>query len=275
MCAGTLEDYVEGLYQGASIGATRDILLQMTEGLCFLHSKEIIHGDIEPTNILISKPSGMTDKPQMKLGDFCLRSTLLLEQEPKDVFMPMERKPNSIYSDDGVNFEGDIFLLGRVFLYTLSGGVHPFDETTLEQSSRYPIKNANNHSEKTSFEGTCRDYDDLIYIMCNIDPEQRPTAQEVLQFILTIKTTQNFGTQKHYDSQERKMSEDEGIEILSDDTSHTTNTSTDSVQVEFERIHLSKLDNKSMERKNKKIKIVSNLPSRKAPRFSKNECFIF
>ena len=61
--------------------------------------------------------------------------------------------------------------------------------------------------------------------------------------------------------------EDEGIEILSDDP---TSISTDSVEVKFEEIDLSKLNNKSIENNYKKTKVVSKSPSRKPPRFSKN-----
>ena len=87
--------------------------------------------------------------------------------------MPMAMKKASkkslLDSDDVDAFKGDIFSMGLVFFYFLSGGVHPFGETTFERSSR-------------SDEINDRDYDDLICMMCDRNPEKRPTAQQVSEY---------------------------------------------------------------------------------------------
>lgn len=51
-----------------------EVLHHIACGLAFLHSKNIVHGDIKPENILISpRENGKPDQgPQMKLTDFGL-----------------------------------------------------------------------------------------------------------------------------------------------------------------------------------------------------------
>ena len=51
-----------------------EVIHQIADGLAFLHSKKIVHGDIKPENILISPcENGKPDQGlQMKLTDFGL-----------------------------------------------------------------------------------------------------------------------------------------------------------------------------------------------------------
>jgi len=62
----------------------RKILYQVTKGLVYLHSRNIIHRDIKPTNILIFVPNntsqGFNNKPLMKIADFGLSKALKSNQ---------------------------------------------------------------------------------------------------------------------------------------------------------------------------------------------------
>lgn len=54
LCIGTLEEYVKKKYKGTEFKNEREILLQITKGLAYLHKLKIVYQDIKPNNILIS-----------------------------------------------------------------------------------------------------------------------------------------------------------------------------------------------------------------------------
>lgn len=87
MCQGTLEDYVNGTYQGQRFKSDREILGQLAQGLAHLHKKKIVHRDIKPSNILVFAPPSSDDAnfmgfPLMKLADFGLSK--ILKADKKD-----------------------------------------------------------------------------------------------------------------------------------------------------------------------------------------------
>lgn len=65
LCAGNLEDYVCNHNRWPELGV-KEVCHQVTLGLEHLHSLEIVHGDLKPSNILISFAKG-TVGPQIKL----------------------------------------------------------------------------------------------------------------------------------------------------------------------------------------------------------------
>lgn len=133
MCSGTLEDYItKPSYQGPKFKSRREILLQVTKGLAHLHTKGIVHRDIKPTNILISVPNGYwASTPRMKLADFGL--SRYLDAMKTDSFTCASgtrgwMAPELYHQNVIYNSKVDIFPLGCIFAYTLSGGKHPFGD---------------------------------------------------------------------------------------------------------------------------------------------------
>lgn len=171
----------------------------MTKALAYLHENSIVHGDIKPSNILISKPYGTAVKPRMKLADFgdC-------REEDKRIFptTPPERgtigwkAPELAHNNTKeCDYRADIFATGLVFGYTLSkGGKHPFG------GDRYEKQNAINNKKNM-----CLVVEDLkfaystdlhvfklIESMLDMEPSQRPTVQKVLR--------NNFFDSRRYDA---------------------------------------------------------------------------
>jgi len=80
MPGGTLETY---LLQNSLIdpltGIEKDILwyflLDLLNGLCYMHNLKIVHLDIKPSNILLAPRRGK-DTPTLKIGDFGLSRTI-------------------------------------------------------------------------------------------------------------------------------------------------------------------------------------------------------
>jgi len=144
LCAGTLQDLIEGTYEGPSFDNEKRILRQVTKGLAYLHSLDIVHLDIKPTNVLIFVPElgTMPVKPKMKLADFGLCKVLKKDQHRREFSNTNMSNPNGtmgwmapeLYQSDRCDYKVDIFPLGCIFSYTLSGGKHPFGEDENERS---------------------------------------------------------------------------------------------------------------------------------------------
>ncbi len=183
-------DYVKGNYKGPEIGDEKEILHQITQGLAYLHRIGIVHRDIKPNNIFIWVPSTENAqdllKPKMKLADFGLSkfkkmedgeefSTLTYPHGAKGWMAPELLIRSSRVENKTISygFSVDIFPLGCVFGYTLSeGGKHPFGNDPIEQD-------LTSADLKVPY---C--YDEfvipLIQSMVLMDPDQRPTAIQVL-----------------------------------------------------------------------------------------------
>jgi serine/threonine protein kinase len=112
--------------------------LQLTEGLKYIHSKDIIHRDIKPENILFSK----TNPVVMKWADFGLskltnsRGSASVSGArgtrcwfPKEIILRLRKGAIGRCSK-----QGDIFSAGCVFFFFLTQGVHAFGDDEYDDS---------------------------------------------------------------------------------------------------------------------------------------------
>lgn len=198
-----------------------DILAQITQGIAYLHSLNIIHRDIKPQNILISKSKKRLQKPttgngnnktRIMLSDFGLCKKLDFEQSSFKTNIKNAAgtvgwmAPELLIEDENSNKISvsqeietidevydpylrrrltkaiDIFSLGCVFYYVLSGGSHPFGD---KYTREFQIING-----KKDFKGLKENMKDksLVYEAVNIlnqllnhDPSNRPSAEVVLR----------------------------------------------------------------------------------------------
>ena len=123
-CSGTLKDYVSTINAKIHPSAA---LHQITSGLGFLHEKNICHRDIKPSNIFISPPVG-SHAPRMKLGNYAYFRISKTEQPLYKLMGTKGWSAPEIFdsSQKTFTFAMDLFSLGLVFVYVLSGGIHPF-----------------------------------------------------------------------------------------------------------------------------------------------------
>merc|ERR1719265_1702858 len=96
------------------------IFAQVCEALEYVHSSDIIHGDVKPENIMVVEPE--SEEPFVKLIDFGLSSFINVEgkdaQHCQDAYSPPEARcdpPGPVVK------ESDIYRLGGTLYYMLTG----------------------------------------------------------------------------------------------------------------------------------------------------------
>lgn len=192
LCNGTLEDLITGTYKDQVYELNRrDVLHQVTNGLAHLHKLDIVHRDIKPSNILFISTEGSS--PQMKLADFGLCRALKAGKKDytnTDVDNPSGTRgwmAPELDEAERYDTKVDIFPLGCVFAYTLTGGKHPFGDEVLSRSLRMKNKEEMlltvDHFTNKNPDHDFREAFYLIRSMVDMDPVKRPTAGQALNHV--------------------------------------------------------------------------------------------
>ena len=142
LCEGTLTDYCSTKYEGQKTNEV-DGLLQMARGLAYIHSKNLVHRDIKPDNVLYIQSTDSNSPVIFKISDFGLARTT----SERGTYTPSGVKGTQNYmapellklinSDDeneglaaGRPQRGsqatDVFGMGCVLFYYMTNGDHPF-----------------------------------------------------------------------------------------------------------------------------------------------------
>lgn len=184
LCACTLEELVFGKYSGPPVCDSQGILYQISLGLDHLHFLEIIHGNLKPSNILISIPASSNVKPQVKLADFGFhrQSQRSHQQADDNQWIWPACSEAWMAPDHIITFASDIYPLGRIFGFVLTNGVvsngcegehrsYRWIKKVLTPLSLDHLKNVRNAPHILQ----------LVSSMLEEAPEQRPTASEILR----------------------------------------------------------------------------------------------
>jgi len=214
LCSGTLEDYVMETYKGPKFESLREILFQITKGLAHLHSNGIIHRDIKPTNILIYVPNdSRTSSPRMKLADFGLSSYLDPVKTDHSSANRMRgwMAPELYHQSIKIrltNSKMDIFPLGCIFAYTLSGGKHPFGDDPDLRIGRIKRKETMVFTKEDLNEPYYHSEEcfKLIKSMVEMEPTNRPTADELKRSTFFLPEIRSKLLFENVDSRGKKAS---------------------------------------------------------------------
>jgi len=158
--------------------------------LAHLHKLKIVHRDIKPANLLIFVSSEGTEtlKPEMKLADFGISKMLKTDMDINFTNTSVTNPTGSrgwmapeVYESNRFDFKVDVWALGLIFGFTLSGGKHPFGDDQFERNTRIKQKKSMLLTKKDLIDNIdVQSAFNLINSMLTVEPENRPTVTDVL-----------------------------------------------------------------------------------------------
>ncbi|XP_020626094.1 serine/threonine-protein kinase/endoribonuclease IRE1-like [Orbicella faveolata] len=182
LCEATLQEYVEDPTFDRHGLTPVTVLNQAMSGLSHLHSLNIVHRDIKPHNVLISKRSASGEVKAM-ISDFGLCKKLAYGRnsvtcQTGAIGTDGWIAPEMFKPDNKMNRSVDIFSSGCVFYYVLSGGRHPFGDQYRRQAN---ILAGDYDMEKIINSELVTEARDLMKMMLNPCPSERPSAKAILK----------------------------------------------------------------------------------------------
>jgi transcriptional regulator with GAF, ATPase, and Fis domain len=182
--------FTEELLEGASLKANpapgepplsleilQKIFVQALQGLAYLHSHDVIHGDIKPENLLLTSTDPST--PHLKIIDFGVSHPSFVQKGGTPAYMAPEK-----ILKETVDSRGDLYSLAVVF-YTLMTGKNPFVRSAVPETLA-----AHLHYLAPSATSLRPELDplwsELIAWMLKKNPRTRiPSAEACLKFLET------------------------------------------------------------------------------------------
>ena len=207
----TFADYVERKTKG-ECKEMNDItfLEQISKGLECLHSRDIIHCDIRPQNVLISAPMRPKDDRKAIITDFSISNELASDHIPLSLTVADGWiAPEVLRSRDGTfrpKKSIDVFALGCLFYYVLTNGKHPFGDRFHRQGNVYDGRFDIN--ELKGEESLCKYH--LIAAMIDDSPK-RPPMDAVLKHPMFWHSERSLSFIKNVNS---RMEEERGDSSL-------------------------------------------------------------
>merc|ERR1719291_1599257 len=175
---------------------------QAMEGVAYMHSKDIVHNDLKPDNILIMDmfdPANPNRVPAVAINDFGCATRLQVANASTTIGDPRYQSPESwrlcfkYMENQGANekLDGktDVWSMGATLYELLSGGIIPFIYRPCTMSdidlevfnclgkavTEDPVQ-IREHFDSLSAQG-----ENLLRIMLTKDGAERPSAAEVLR----------------------------------------------------------------------------------------------
>lgn len=181
IAGGTLQDR---LIEPMPLVSFLPLANQICDGLAFAHRNRVVHGNLRPSNILL------TSNLQPKISDFGLDEHYRTNKDKSNWYQSADSESNEL---------SDIFSLGAIFFHALTG-VPP------------EIKSGSLVLPKM-FETLDRDLQALLLRMLDKDPLQRPQSVEAVQSELYLLVEEQKTVikpkHKHVDSHNSQNSETE------------------------------------------------------------------
>ncbi|XP_074658860.1 serine/threonine-protein kinase 17A-like isoform X2 [Tubulanus polymorphus] len=171
---------------------TQRLMRQILDGIAFLHDKNIVHLDIKPQNILLTKTAPAHG--DIKLCDFSFAKQVNQGTDIRDILGTLDYVAPEILSYEPIKKATDMWSIG-VLAYVMLTGHSPFLGET-KQETFLNISQINVEYPDDLFKNISSNARDFIAKLLVKDPEDRPSATEMLSHVwlktdeLTTTTTQ-------------------------------------------------------------------------------------
>jgi serine/threonine protein kinase len=179
------------------------IIKGIAEGLKYAHSKNIIHADLKPANILIAKDF------EAKITDWGLSKLYGSEITVKGL-TPLYAAPEQLDPSYGsIDQRTDIFQLGIIF-YELLTGKNPFRGYTFEEVKRKITDESIEIPKPSSFNASLKKYDEII--MKALSRRKDGRFNSIEDFLLELERIEAIDIEKKIE--ELKLSLSQSIDKL-------------------------------------------------------------
>ncbi|XP_032041227.1 interferon-induced, double-stranded RNA-activated protein kinase isoform X2 [Aythya fuligula] len=172
---GTLEDWIEKNGKNPKKQSYQDMaqnkFLQILEGVNYIHSQGLIHRDLKPQNIFISRDG------QIKIGDFGLVTSVTYETLTGNRGTKSYMAPEQF--SDKYGKEVDIYALGLIWFEILSALASRHEKITIwpeVRESKFPEGFAERFKTQAP----------IIKKMLSKDASKRPHASEILELLKSV-----------------------------------------------------------------------------------------
>ena len=162
-------------------------LIQILEGLKYLHKSDIIHRDLKSANIFLTK------KGYVKIGDLNVSKIIGKNMAITQTGTPYYASPE-VWSDHPYDYKCDIWSAGCI-IYEMASLRMPFRGTSMQVLYSNVMKG--------EFPPIPLIYSDdlmsIIKLMLVKNPQKRPSAQELLNNEIILDKIEKFGLEDKYE----------------------------------------------------------------------------
>ena len=160
-------------------------LIQILEGLKYLHKSDIIHRDLKSANIFLTKKGGV------KIGDLNVSKIIGKSMAITQTGTPYYASPE-IWNDHPYDYKCDIWSAGCI-IYEMASLKMPFRGTSMQMLYNNVMKgNIDPIPSRYSVELM-----EIIKIILTKNPNKRPSAEELLKNPIILQKMEKFGVEQN------------------------------------------------------------------------------
>ncbi len=169
-----------------------DYLIQILEGINYLHENKIMHRDLKSANLFLMKDG------TIKIGDLNVSKISEMGIAYTQIGTPYYASPE-IWMDKSYDYKSDIWSIGCI-IYELCMLLPPFRGTS--------IKNLSKNIQKGVYQPINNFYSDdlkkIVSMILVLNPEKRPSSSQLLKSDIVLRhIKKDYGSNKNFLNEEK------------------------------------------------------------------------